>query len=156
MAISDRMAAGYVALLEASTLLFNEVDRQLRVIGKVSQTQWEIVVRLHDAPDGLRMTDLAASLVSSPSGLTYQADQLEQRGLITRARSTAGDDRYVIARLSPAGHEVYQRLMPMHKALISRHFMDVLSDEEFDLLATALSKVAASVKATREPRRRSG
>ena len=46
----------------------------------------QLLARLGDAPEGSqRMTDLADGVVYSRSGLTYQAQVLEQRGLVTRA-----------------------------------------------------------------------
>ena len=146
MPLTDKQVAAYLALLEASTRLFNAVDRQLRDEAQISQTQFEILGRLHAAPEGIRMTDLAATVVSSLSGLTYQAEQLQRMGLIARERANGGDERSVIASLTGEGRELVARLAPFHIGLIQRHFTDLLSPEETEQLATSLARVAKSLK----------
>ena len=47
------------------------------------------------------MSDLADVIIVSRSGLTYQVTQLEQAGLVRRAKSPS-DDRGVLAILTPA------------------------------------------------------
>jgi hypothetical protein len=76
----------YLAFTEVGSLLRPAVEAQLRDAGGLSYVQFQLLARLGDTPDGhLRMTDLADGVVYSRSGLTYQAQLLEQRGLITRS-----------------------------------------------------------------------
>ena len=76
---------------------------QLKEAVGLSHPQYEILVRLAGAPGGeLRMTELAGTLLSSKSGLTYQVTQLEKAGLVAR-RSCPSDVRGVLAVLTKAG-----------------------------------------------------
>src|SRR5580704_18225362 len=67
------------AFLAAGALLDRRLDQQLRQDAGLSHVQYEILVRLAAAPGSeLRMTDLAGSLYTSKSGLTYQVTRLEK------------------------------------------------------------------------------
>ena len=60
------------------------------------QVEYEVLAALSEAPQRrLRMTDLAATLHLSPSGLTRAVDRLESAGLVQRETA----ERY--RRLSP-------------------------------------------------------
>ncbi|MGV9330977.1 MarR family winged helix-turn-helix transcriptional regulator [Nocardia sp. NPDC003726] len=92
------------SFLAAGALVGREVERQLEREG-LSHTQYEVLVRLADAPEGrLRMTELADALYTSKSGLTYQVTQLEKAGLLMR-ETCPTDVRGVIAVLTAAGRE---------------------------------------------------
>src|ERR1700712_351638 len=87
-ALNPSQLGAYFALIEVSSLLRHTVEQQLRGAGELSYVQFPLVPRLGDPPAGsCRMTDLADGVVYSRSGLTYQAQALEQRGLVTRAAS---------------------------------------------------------------------
>src|ERR1700759_2266575 len=87
------------AFLAAGSLVDRLLDAQLKEAIGLSHPQYEILVRLADAPDGeLRMTELADTLLTSKSGLTYQVTQLEKAGLVKR-RSCPSDVRGVLAVL---------------------------------------------------------
>lgn len=82
--LTPTQLGAYFAFTEVSSLLRHAVERQLRDVGGLSYVQFQLLARLGDAPGGQqRMTDLADGVVYSRSGLTYQAQLLEQRGLVT-------------------------------------------------------------------------
>src|SRR3954471_2393404 len=83
--------AAYFTLTEVGSLLEQAVAKQLRDEGDLSPIQFKILAGLDATPGGARrMTDIADQIVYSRSGFSYQAGQLEQRGLI--ARIPAKDD----------------------------------------------------------------
>ena len=95
----DEMRAWH-SFLAAGALIDRLVDAQLKEAVGLSHPQYEILVRLAEAPDGeLRMTELAGTLLTSKSGLTYQVTQLEKAGLVER-RSCPSDVRGVLAVLT--------------------------------------------------------
>ncbi|MDQ1561145.1 MAG: hypothetical protein QOE85_486, partial [Actinomycetota bacterium] len=75
-ALSKAEFEAYAALLASSTLLQRAVEQNLRDQADITQVQFEVLMNLTDAPDGLRMADLADRLIVSRSGLTYQAGLL--------------------------------------------------------------------------------
>lgn len=145
MRLSDEEVRGYFALLEASTLLFGRVSRHLRIAGGVTHAQFEILGRLAEAPDGLRMSDLASICVVSQSGLTYQASQLEKMGLLRRSRNDA-DERVVMAEITSDGRDLLERLLPAHVQLVRDAFFKELEGEELTALIRILGRVVSALR----------
>nr|WP_322097721.1 MarR family transcriptional regulator [Nakamurella alba] len=152
--------SGYLALIEASSLLKHAVEQQLRVAGELTYVQFQLLATLGDSPAGSRrMTDLADGVVYSRSGLTYQAQTLEQRGLITRAQSP-DDERSTTVTLSDAGRAVLADVFPGHIALVHEMLFAPLSRSDIETLADILGRVRdhmrRSAPRSAAPRRRSG
>ena len=137
---ADEMRA-WESFLAAGALVDRRVDQQLKETAGLSHPQYEILVRLAAAPDGeLRMTELADTLLTSKSGLTYQVTQLEKAGLVAR-RSCPSDVRGVFAVLTEAGRSRLEQAAPGHVALVRELLIDVLTPDQLALLADALGKV---------------
>lgn len=130
------------SFLAAGALVDRRVDQQLKEAVGLSHPQYEILVRLAAAPDGeLRMTELADTLLSSKSGLTYQVTQLEKAGLVAR-RSCPSDVRGVIAVLTEAGRRKLEQAAPGHVALVRELLIDVLTPGQLAAIADALGEVS--------------
>ncbi|MFJ6725414.1 MarR family winged helix-turn-helix transcriptional regulator [Streptomyces sp. NPDC091281] len=140
--LDERQLDAWRAFLLVGSHLERQVEQQLRDDAQLSHQQYEVLSRLADAPDGeLRMTILADVALTSKSGLTYQVTQLEKAGLVHR-RTCAGDDRGVVASLTPAGLEKVRATAPGHANLVRELFVDGLSPEEFEGLSTGLAILA--------------
>ncbi|MEU2039709.1 MarR family winged helix-turn-helix transcriptional regulator [Nocardia niwae] len=139
--LDAREMAMWQSFLAAGALVGREVERQLKREG-LSHTQYEVLVRLADAPEGrLRMTELADALYTSKSGLTYQVTQLEKAGLLMR-EACPTDVRGVIAVLTAAGRERLAEVAPGHVAAVRRVLVDVLTAAQRDAVAEGLGEVA--------------
>ena len=137
----DEMRA-WESFLAAGALVDRRVDQQLKETAGLSHPQYEILVRLAAAPDGeLRMTELADTLLTSKSGLTYQVTQLEKAGLVAR-RSCPSDVRGVLAVLTEAGRRRLEQAAPGHVALVRELLIDVLTPQQLAVLADALGEVS--------------
>jgi DNA-binding MarR family transcriptional regulator len=137
----------YFAFTEVSSLLRPAVEKQLREVGALSYVQFQLLARLGDAADGhLRMTDLADGVVYSRSGLTYQAQLLEERGLITRSPSP-DDERSTIATITAAGRELLRAVFPGHIEAVRGLLFAPLSDDDVSDLARILGQVSAHLRA---------
>ena len=137
----DEMRAWH-SFLAAGALIDRLVDAQLKEAVGLSHPQYEILVRLAEAPGGeLRMTELAGTLLTSKSGLTYQVTQLEKAGLVER-RSCPSDVRGVLAVLTEAGRRLLERAAPGHVALVRELRIDVLTPGQRAGLADALGEVS--------------
>lgn len=146
MDLDEAKGEVFLNLVEANSLLLAAIDRQLRELCQLSHAQFEILVRLAAAPDGMRMGDLAAALVFSASGLTYQASQLEKRGLMARSKSADGDERTVVASITPEGIEQLERVRPQHLQLVQEALFDQMSEKETLLVADVLKRVVAALR----------
>lgn len=149
----------YFALNEVGSLLRHAVEQQLRDAGGVSFVQFQLLARLGDAAGGSqRMTDLADGLVHSRSGLTYQAQLLEKRGLVTRAPSPE-DERVVVVTLTEAGREVLAAVFPGHIEVVRGLLFVALDDQDVSDLGRILGRVRDHLREqparSAAPRRRS-
>lgn len=136
----------WVAFLDTSNLLLRRIDQQLREDGGVSQPQYELLVRLAEAPGGrLRMTELAAALVASRSGLTYQVAQLEKAGLVRR-EACLDDERGVLAVLTDAGEQVLHQAAPGHVRVVREGLIDLLDRDQLVAVADALGQVRTHLR----------
>jgi DNA-binding MarR family transcriptional regulator len=148
----------YFAFTEVGNLLRHAVEQQLREVGGLSYVQFQLLARLRDAANGrLRMTDLADGVVYSRSGLTYQAQLLEQRGLVTRSPSPE-DERSVMVTLTEAGRAVLADVFPGHIELVRSLLFDALSDADAHDLARILGQASQHLRTipprSAAPRRR--
>lgn len=134
------------AFVAAGALINRRLDQQLKDDVGITHLQYEILVRLNAAPDReMRMSGLAAALLNSKSGLTYQITQLEKAGLVTR-RSCAGDVRAVYAVLTDAGRRMLEQAAPGHVALVRRLLIDVLTPHQLATLADGLTEVTHRIQ----------
>jgi DNA-binding MarR family transcriptional regulator len=138
--LSDNELAAYFALRAAGERLQRAVTQQLRSYD-LTEVQFSILAQLDAAAEGVGMSDLARSLVVTKSGLTYQAGQLEGRGLVTR-RGNAKDDRAVLLQLTADGQSLLAQVMPAHVALVRELFIDRMSPADLAIIRDRLAQVA--------------
>ncbi|MDU0325404.1 MarR family transcriptional regulator [Microbacterium sp. KSW2-21] len=156
--VTPTQLQAYFAFTEVSSLLRHAVEKQLRDAGDLSYVQFQLLATLGDSPDGrLRMTDLADRVVYSRSGLTYQAQVLEGRGLVTRAPSP-DDERSVVVALTSAGRDVLGAVFPGHIDALHRLLFSSLTDADIVDLGRILQRAADHLRAdpprSAAPRRR--
>ena len=145
-AISGEEFRAYAALIASSTLLQRAVERNLREQADLTQVQFEILMNLSIAGDsGIRMAQLADALIVSRSGLSYQVAQLESRGWITRERF-ADDERGVVARITPEGDRMRQRVFAGHVDIVRTAFLDAVEPRELATLTAALERVVGRLR----------
>lgn len=148
----------YFALIEASSLLKHAVEQQLRDAGDLSYVQFQLLATLGDSPTGSRrMTDLADGVVYSRSGLTYQAQTLEKRGLVTRTPSS-DDERGITVTITDDGRAALERVFPGHVAVLADLLFAPLSRSDIESLADILARARDHMRQTpprsAQPRRR--
>jgi DNA-binding MarR family transcriptional regulator len=156
--LTPAQLGAYFAFTEVSSLLRHAVEKQLRDVGGLSYVQFQLLARLGDAPTGQqRMTDLADGVVYSRSGLTYQAQLLDQRGLVTRTASP-DDERSTVISITAAGRDVLSNVFPGHIEALHSLLFASLTDTDVDELARILGQAAAHLRAipprSATPRRR--
>jgi DNA-binding MarR family transcriptional regulator len=140
--LDEREMAAWQGFLQAGSRVGHHLEQQLKDESGLSHAQYEILVRLGDAPDGeIRMTELAKGLITSKSGLTYQVGRLEKRGYVRR-RTCDTDVRGVYAALTATGRQALRDAAPGHVAAVREALIDVLDSRELELLAEGLARVA--------------
>jgi DNA-binding MarR family transcriptional regulator len=136
----DRIAA-WLNLQQASRVIENRLEERLRAATGLSWPEFELLWRLQVvAGRPLRMSEIAAQLLASPSGLTRIADRLERDGLI--ARETPRDNRRVVrVTLTERGREVLAKADRAFAEALRESFSGHLSEEEVDWLRRILRKL---------------
>jgi DNA-binding MarR family transcriptional regulator len=148
----------YFSLIEVSSLLRHSIEQQLREAGDLSYVQFQLLASLGDSSSGSsRMTDLADGVVYSRSGLTYQAQLLDQRGLVTRAPSV-DDERGTTVTITEQGRDVLKKVFPGHIALLEELFLEPLTQSDVATIADVLGRVRDHMRSapprSAAPRRR--
>ncbi|MFJ3383006.1 MULTISPECIES: MarR family winged helix-turn-helix transcriptional regulator [unclassified Curtobacterium] len=147
MELTPTQLTAYFAFTEVSSLLRHAVERQLRDVGDLSYVQFQLLARLGDTPGGQqRMTDLADGVVISRSGLTYQAQLLDQRGLVTRSPSP-DDERSTVVTITDAGRDVLAAVFPGHIETVQSLLFATLSDADAEDLARILGRASEHLRA---------
>lgn len=133
----------------AHSKLFCELDAELRERENLAVGDYDVLIQLSLAPDGLRMCELAEAVVLSPSGLTRRVARLERAGLVKRERA-ASDARSIEARLTPAGKKLFERSRRTHRAGIKRLFIDHFDDDELERLSELFGRLTGAEEPTGE------
>jgi DNA-binding MarR family transcriptional regulator len=130
------------AFIEGSVRLLDVLDRDLKAKHSLTISEYEILVRLSEAPDRrLRMAELAASASQSRSRLSHTCGRLEAKGLVRRD-SCPGDKRGVFAVLTDQGVTTLDEASRDHVTAVRTFFVDVIDPSDLVALGRAFSAVA--------------
>jgi DNA-binding MarR family transcriptional regulator len=126
------------------TALFEKLDRELRDEHGVSIAEYELMVRLSEAPDhSLRMAELASSVSHSRSRTTHTISRMERDGIVDRI-ACPQDGRGVMAVLTAAGYQRLQEASHTHVDGVRRHLVDLVDPADFQALGRVFDAVKAS------------
>lgn len=138
--------AAWRAFVSTIHLLERRIEEQLKSAAGLTHPQYEVLVRLADAPGRqMRMSELARVVVASKSALTYQITQLEKAGLVQRT-ACPSDERGVLAGITEAGLECLRRVAPGHVDVVRTYLIDQLSREELESMTTAMRRTEQALR----------
>ena len=134
--------------LDVSRVLNERLNRQLVADSGLSLAEYEILVRLSEAPDRqLRMSELAELAVHSRSRLTHTVRRLEERGLVGR-QECLDDRRGVLCVLLDEGFAVLAAAAPGHVAEVRSIMFDPLTGDDVKALGVAMGRLRAGLRST--------
>jgi DNA-binding MarR family transcriptional regulator len=139
--LRDSELRAWQALLHAHHEVNRRLDAELRAEHGVTLGDYDVLLRLANAPGGLRMTDLAVRILVAPSTLTRRLDGLVRDGLVERRRDEV-DTRVVLAGLTPAGRRLLRRAAVTHLRGVREHFTGRLSETQLLEVAAALEVIS--------------
>jgi len=143
--LNDRELAAWRGFLRLHAALVRELDRELEESHGLPLTHYEVLIHLYLAPDNrLRMSDLAASVLLSQSGVTRLVDRLERAGHVVR-HQCADDRRVLYAQLTDRGRVRLMEARPTHLAGVRARFLAHFDDTELDELAAAWERVQPGI-----------
>jgi DNA-binding MarR family transcriptional regulator len=124
-----------------ATSTIRAVDEALLAEHGISITEFDVLITLFNAPDQrLRMTQLAQSVVLTPSGLTHLVARLERQGFVQRVVDDA-DRRSYFAVLTPAGDERLRDARVTHNELVRERLTRQLTERQLDTLGSLWHKI---------------
>lgn len=139
--ISDVALDAWRNFLRANSRLTRELDDELRERHNTTLGDFDVMMQLHLAPSGrLKMCDLAAAIVLSPSGLSRRVDRLERAGLVKRERGSS-DARNIETHLTAAGKRRLAQLRKTHLAGVRQRFSERFNDAELETLSELLGRL---------------
>lgn len=134
------------AYVVAKNLLDAQLNRDLQEEHQLTLADYEILVRLSEAPcRQMRMTTLAEQVASSKSRISHQIGRMEQAGLVCR-QECPGDRRGVFAVMTSHGWDVLRDAAPTHVRGVRDNLVDLLSGSELSLLAGVFERVAEHLR----------
>ena len=141
------------AVMRIVKVIPRHLDSDLIRDAGLTASDYTTIMHLSEAPNReLRMADLATATDLSASRMTRLVDDLQSRGLVTKTASSS-DARGNVARLTPRGMAKLKSAWPVHLASVRSRFFDYLDAPTVEIVARALSEVAAHLEDTpAEPR----
>src|SRR5438270_13923570 len=127
------------SLLQAHATLMRQLAMDLERETGLALADFDVLAQLSVAGGELRMTELAARVLISRSGMTRRVARLVDEGLVRRG--TAGTDgRGVVVALTDAGVARLTDTAPAHVRGVSELFVAQRDDREVAALQGALDK----------------
>lgn len=129
------------AYLVGTTLLTERLDRDLREQHNLSLPEYEMLVRLSEAPDGrMRMAVLADSVSHSRSRVTHTIARLEKGSFVERV-SCSDDGRGVEAVITNEGFAALVEAAPTHVAGVRSLLVDLADEDDFAAVGRVFNSV---------------
>lgn len=130
------------AYILGTTLLLDELDRELAEAHGISLNEYEVLVRLSEQPGRqMRMALLAESMAHSRSRITHTVKRMECAGLVERT-AAPGDRRGVMAAMTEEGMELLRAAAPTHVDGVRRHLVALASEADFAAIGRVFDTVS--------------
>jgi DNA-binding MarR family transcriptional regulator len=133
------------AYVDGSIRLNEIMDRDLKTRHGLSVSEYEILVRLSEAPEWrLRMAELAEHASQSRSRLSHTCSRLESKGLVQR-NNCPNDKRGVFAQLTGEGYATLERAARDHVETVRNFFVDVIDPADLAAIGRAFTRVVKRI-----------
>jgi DNA-binding MarR family transcriptional regulator len=130
-------------LLRAHANVVPVLDAELRAQHRLPVNFYDVLLVLRRAPEGrLTVTDLASCVMLSRSRVSRVVDDMVRAGLVAREHNP-DDGRSSLVTLTPAGRDLQRAAGPTLLRLLEDNVATPFSDEELELLAGLLERLAA-------------
>ncbi|ADD43453.1 MarR family winged helix-turn-helix transcriptional regulator [Stackebrandtia nassauensis] len=148
--LSDSEMRAWLGYRRMRNLLDPRIDRDLQTMSELSEQDYDVLSHLSSI-DGhrARLTELSARLRWSRSRLSHHLGRMEKRDLVTREVDPA-DGRGAVVALTDTGRTAIETAAPGHVASVRRHFIDLLSPEQIEVLGDIAETVLSRLR-TEDP-----
>jgi DNA-binding MarR family transcriptional regulator len=147
--LSDQQQRSWRAFLGGVTVLMDRLDRELRTRHGLSLSEYEILVRLSEAPARtMRMAELADRVALSRSRLTHTVTRLEADDVVRR-EACDEDGRGVQAVLTDHGIDVLRQAADTHVRGVQEHLLAHASERELAAIGDVMERVITALHGKR-------
>lgn len=143
---SPNRVSAWRALMHTHASVTIAIDKVLRSEIGIPGSWYEALVEIAFAGGAMRMQEFAAETTLTKSGATRFVDRLEAAGLVER-RSGPQDRRTFHLALTEEGRRVQKACDPLVLDAIDEHFGRHITDEEADVIHSALGRARREVPA---------
>lgn len=127
-----------LGLLRTAAIIDHALDEALRPFG-LTGTQFNVLRILRGAAEtGLCGREVGERMINRVPDVPRLLDRLERSGLISRVRDP-GDRRHVVARITPAGIELLDRIGNGSNSILDR--FNRLSEDQLKSLIQAMDAI---------------
>jgi DNA-binding MarR family transcriptional regulator len=144
--LTAKEQAAWRAFVRALAVAPRVLDADLDAASRLSMAEYHVLVLLSErAGHAMRMNELAAEAILTPSGLTRVVARLSHRGFVERVRSET-DGRGQVAELTEAGFEALLAAYPPHLRSVRTRVMRHLRALDLAAFTDAMERIAAEVQ----------
>ena len=140
----DRWMPAWLALVRTHTRLWDLAEAQMRRDHGLTMARYDVLAQLDMAGGRLGLSELAASLLLSPSGLSKLLDRMEASGLVRRDPDPR-DARAAFAAITPHGRSLVSMARQGHHAFLQRTVGDALDAHDLADLTRIMNRLSASL-----------
>jgi DNA-binding MarR family transcriptional regulator len=141
--LDDAEFRAWIGYRRMKLLLDAQVSRDLLHDSGLSAPDYDVLSALTSTEERRwRLTALAERMLWSKSRLSRHISRMEQRGLVTR-EECASDGRGAMVVLTEGGLRAIEAAAPDHVESVRRHFIDLLTREQIEVLGTVAETVLA-------------
>ena len=141
----SRWMTAWMLLVRTHTRFWDAVEEQMRREHGLTMARYDVLAQLEMAGGRLGLSDLAAAIALSPSGLSKLLDRMDASGLIRR-EPDPDDQRAAFATITARGRELVRDARRGHHALLRRTFAAALNDRDLTDLARIMRKLDATTR----------
>ena len=137
------------SFLGGTTVLMDQLDRDLRAKHGLSMPEYEILVRLSEAPGrAVRMAELAAAVAHSRSRITHTIARLERAGFVQRGQCS-DDGRGVSAVMTDKGFITLEAAAHTHVSGVHNYLIANAGTDDFEAVGRVMQTVVEVLEGKR-------
>jgi DNA-binding MarR family transcriptional regulator len=140
----SRWMPAWLALIRTYARLWDQLEAQVRRDHGLTIARYDVLAHVEMAGGQLGLSELASSVVLSPSGLSKLLDRMEASGLVRRDPDP-DDARSTFATITPAGRTLVKQVRRSHHKLLQKTFGDALDDRDVDDLTRIMGRIGTSL-----------
>ena len=137
-----RWTGAWIALVRTHARLWDQVEMQMRQDSGLTMSRYDVLIQLDMAGGRLGLSELASTVVLSPSGLSKLLDRMQEAGLIRREPDPR-DARSTYAQITPRGRSLVRRARDSHHRWLQQAFGDALDDRDVADLTRIMGRIDA-------------